>query len=167
MKSRFRSWTAAGVGALALVLAGCGAQAPTSGGVAPGLSNTAIKLIGGVQVEPNNWFPISATANCSTANGAVTGLMYMPLLWVSKTDAINTTEGVASGLSVSNNDTTYTITMNPKWHWSTGQPVTAQDVVFGWDIINASVQKGAPWETCGVGIGGIGSNPPLIQSVTA
>jgi peptide/nickel transport system substrate-binding protein len=169
MKSRFRSWAAAGVGALALVLAGCGAttSSPGSSSIAPGLNNSSMQLLGGSQVEPNNWFPIAATANCSTVNGGVTGLMYMPLLWVSKTDAINTSEGIASGLTASNNDTTYTITMNPKWHWSNGTPVTAQDVVFGWDIINASVQKGAPWETCGVGIGGIGNTPPLITSVTA
>ena len=165
MKWQWRGWTVGIVGALALVLAGCGAATTpsSSSGVAPGLNNNEITLLGGIQVEPNFWFPIMSNTTCSTANG-LSGLMYLPLLHISRTDGINFSRSIASGITVSNNDTTYTITLNPKWHWSNGQPVTAANVVFGWDIIQASSQPNAPWTYCGDGIGGV---PQDFKSVTA
>src|SRR5579875_1409106 len=168
MKSRFRSWAAAGVGALALVLAGCGA-APTSQshGIAPGLNPNSITLVGAVQAEPNNWSPFYSTSTCSVLNASVFGMAYMPLVYISKTDGISYAPGygLAQSITPSNNDTTWTIKLNPLWHWSNGAPVTAQDVVFTWDVLNASTAKSAPWTTCGIGIGGMGEG--VVTSVTA
>ncbi len=171
MKSRFRSWAFAGVGALALVLAGCGAGnaagSSASSSIAPGLNNKSITLVGAVQAEPNNWTPFYSTSTCSTLNASVFGLAYMPLVWISKTDAINYSSGygLAQSITPSNNDTVWTIKLNPLWHWSNGHPVTAQDVVFTWDVLNASTASNAPWTTCGIGIGGMGGG--VVTSVTA
>lgn len=166
MTVRWRGWTLGMVGTLALVLAGCGSTStPSSTGIAPGLTDKAVTLVGGVQTQPNNWFPIVSTSNCSVLNLDMAGLMYMPLVYITKTDGISYANGIASGISVSNNNQTYTITLNPKWYWSNGRPVTAQDVVYGWNIINWSTASSAPWTTCGIGIGGVGTG--LIKSVTA
>jgi len=169
MRTRFRVLAAAGIGALALALAGCGSSTTPSSttlpSVAPGLNNNSVTLLGGVQIEPNNWFPETSTSTCSVENGDLSGLMYMPLIYITKTDGINYQHGIASGITPSNGDKTYTITLNKYWHWSNGQPVTSADVVFAWNVINWSTASNAPWTTCGIGIGGVGTG--LVKSVTA
>src|SRR5579875_1703837 len=142
---RWRGWAFALLGAGALVLAGCGAGPATTGtGIAPGLNAKSITLVGGVQVEPNDYFPIVSAAACSVENGTVTSQMYAPLLFFNKKDEIDYSQSVASGITVSHDDTVYTINLHPWWKWSNGTPVTAQDVVYAWDIIYASAQKNAP-----------------------
>jgi peptide/nickel transport system substrate-binding protein len=172
MKLRFRRWASVGIGALALALAGCGASnaatgASSSSGIAPGLNTKSITLVGAVQAEPNNWSPFVSTSTCSTLNFSVGGQAYVPLVWIAKNDSINysTGYGIAQSITPSNNNTTWTIKLNPVWRWSNGQPVTAQDVVFDWDVLNASTSSSAPWTTCGIGIGGMGGG--IVTSVTA
>ena len=160
MKFRSVGWMGAALASVSLVAAGCGssvAQPPTA-------SVTSITLPGAVQGEPNWWFPISPASVCSTINGDTNGMMYRPLLFISKTDGIDYGRSIASGIAVSNNGQTYTITLNPKWKWSNGQPITAQDVALGYNILMASSQSNAVWTQCGAGIGGV---PQDIQSGTA
>ncbi len=166
MKSRrWNGWAFALIGAGALVLAGCGAgSATTSSSVGPGLNNNVIKMEQGVQIEPNDYFPIVSSAACSVENGTITSQMYAPLLFVNTKDKFDFAKSVASGITVSKNDTVYTIALHHNWHWTNGTPVTAQDVVYAWDIIAASAKPNAPWEYCGVGSGGI---PQDWKSVVA
>jgi len=145
-------------GLLAVVLAGCGSTS-TPAAATP----TSITLVGGVQTEPNWWFPISPVSVCSTSNFGE-ALLFHPLLWISRHDTVNFSRSIASSIDVTGHDTVYTIHLKPSWHWSNGQPVTAQDVVYSWDIVDASSQPNAPWLNCGAGIGGI---PTDWKSVTA
>jgi len=164
IRHRMRGWAMAAVGVLALVLAGCGASTTTASSIAPGLNTKEVTLLGGIQVEPNFWFPITSVSTCSTENYGVSSLMYEPLLYVNKHDVINFNRSIASGITVSDHDRVYTVTLNPKWRWSNGRPVTAQDVVYAWDIIDAASQPTAPWTYCLVGSGGV---PNDWQSVVA
>ncbi len=91
-------------------------------------------------------------------------MLYHPLLWISRHDTVNFSRSIASSIAVTNNDTVYTIHLKPSWRWSNGSPLTAADVVYSWDIVNASAQSSAPWFNYGAGIGGI---PSDWQSVTA
>lgn len=89
--------------------------------------------------------------------------MYRPLLSLNTHDQIDYRQSIASGITTSHNDTVYTISLNPKWRWSNGTPVTAADVVYTWDIIKAASQPNAPWTYCEAGTGGV---PTLWKSVT-
>jgi len=161
----WRRLAVAVVSGLALILAGCGSSVPpTSGAVAPGLNEKVVTLLGGIQSEPNSWFPITSVSTCTTINGAVTGLMYKGLFNVDSHDAINFSHSLASGITVSHDYTVYTIKLNPKWHWSDGRPVTAGDVAYTWAIISAASQPKAPWTYCADGSGGV---PTDWKSVVA
>jgi peptide/nickel transport system substrate-binding protein len=152
MKIRNTGWFVAAVASVSLLAAGCGASTSTS---ATPASVTSITLPGGVQVEPNWWFPISPASVCSTVNGDTNGLMYRPLLFISKTDGIDYKRSIASSVTPSDNDTVFTIKLNPNWKWSNGDPVTAQDVALGYNILIASSYNNSVWEQCGAGIGGV------------
>jgi peptide/nickel transport system substrate-binding protein len=151
MKLRTGGWLTAVVAAVSLLAAACGGTGPSTSAAGP----TSITLPGGVQVEPNWWFPISPASVCSTINGDTNGLMYRPLLFISSKDGINYSRSIASGITVSNHDTTYTIHLNPNWKWSNGDPITAKDVQLGYNILIASSQNNAVWTQCGAGIGGV------------
>ncbi len=127
-----------GVGLLTAALAACGG--PTSASTAP---PTSITLVGGVQTQPNWWFPIVPVSVCSTSNFGIS-MLYHPLLWISRHDTVNFSRSIASSIAVTNNDMVHTIHLKPSWHWSNGSPITATDVVYAWDIVNASAQSSAP-----------------------
>lgn len=148
-----QKWGAAGalLAALAMVLAACGSSASTTASA----STTSLTLVSGVQFEPNWWIPMMPASACSTGNGGAANMMFLPLLHISKTDTIDYRRSLASGITVSNNDTTFTIHMNPKWHWSNGAPVTAEDALLSWQILVGASQPNSPWLYCAAGIGGL------------
>ena len=150
-------------GASALLLAACGATPPGAAG-APHPS--ALNIAMPVGSNPNWFAPIVPTTACATLTGGMGGGMnqYMPLLWVSRTDTINYGRSIASSVTPSQNDTVYTIRLKSSWHWSNGHPVTAQDVVYDWQLMNAASQPNAPFTYCFAGEGGL---PALWQSVVA
>jgi peptide/nickel transport system substrate-binding protein len=153
-----RGFLAAVLAMAVVALAACG------GGTAPSAAApTSITLVGGIQTQPNWWFPVEPVSVCSTSNFGIS-MLYHPLLWISRRDTVEYSRSIASSIGVSGNDTVYTIHLKPSWHWSNGEPVTAQDVVYTWDIVDASAQPNAVWTNCGAGIGGI---PTDWQSVTA
>jgi peptide/nickel transport system substrate-binding protein len=123
----------------------------------------------GVSLEgwkPNWWAPIEPATACVAFDGGVGGGMYsyLPLLWVNGNDSINYPLSIASGISVSNDDRTYTVHLNPRWHWSNGQPVTAADVVYDFDLLKAASQPKSPLPYCFADTGGL---PAQWASVTA
>ncbi len=143
---------------LAFVVAGCGsttAQAPTNPLAA---SSTA------VVAEPpglvlNGFSPVLSTSVYSTNNSQNNFLMYKPLVFINQQNVIDFARSLASSITVSNNDTTYTIQLNPKWKWSNGQPVTSADVVFDAETEAASCATTTPPPAMtygGCGIGGLG-----------
>jgi peptide/nickel transport system substrate-binding protein len=93
-------------------------------------------------------------------------LMYRPLYWsvngVSPT--LVPSMSLANPLTWSNNDKTATLTLKSNYKWSNGQPVTSQDVLFWYDLMQAAVKiSPANWAgyTPGLGI------PDQVASVTA
>ncbi len=148
-----------------LLLAGCGQSSAAHRGAASGSKDVTVALP--VQVSPNWWFPLESTQAFSSINGQMNYLMYKPLLDVSHKDTINYKRSLASQVKWNNNATVYTITLNPKWHWSNGQPVTAQDAVFTIDLMLAASgakNQTPPWQYGGAGIGG---TPSRWRSVKA
>lgn len=111
------------------------------------------------------WPPIPTTANCGRPGGVTGPDMYIPLLWLNRQDQLSFSHhALASGVTVNSQDTSFTVTMNPKWKWSNGSPVTAQDVVYYWQLIKASTEGNQAITYCYVGSGGF---PTDWQSVTA
>lgn len=94
---------------------------------------------------------------CSVENGMFTGSAFRPLLWISGKDNINYSRSIASGITVSNNDKTYTVHLKSTYKWSNGQPVTAQDALFAYNMLLNAAKSNSPWGYCGTGIGGLGS----------
>jgi peptide/nickel transport system substrate-binding protein len=158
--TRIRQWAArrgrvllalAAVAALTGGLAGCGAT-PTAAQV-PNTLTIAL----GAQSTLDWWPPIVPGNDCYTlTGGGVVGPdMYMPLLWINRHDGIDFARSIANRIQVSDNYTRFTVTLNPKWHWSNGQPVTAQDVVYDWTLIHAASMSNSPLPYCYAGVGGV------------
>ncbi len=149
---------------LALTLAGCGGAAPPSSPSSSGSSSAAstnpleaagtavVALPPGVIL--NDFGPIMGNGTGSTNNGQTISLRYKHLVYISPTDTIDFARSLASSITVSNNDQTFTVTLNPKWHWSNGRPVTAADVLFSAEVQMASCGPGTKLHH-GCGTGGL------------
>ena len=107
------------------------------------------------------WYPIWSTTACG---GTLFGMDYQDLLWINSNGTINGPQSVAQSISVSKSDTVVDVHINPRWKWSNGTPVTAQDVVFQFQAMKASAATNAPWAACGLGIGGMSGD---FKSVVA
>jgi peptide/nickel transport system substrate-binding protein len=141
----------------------------TAASAAPTAASTA-KTGGTVVValapdSPPNWFvPIVSAAAYTEINAQIEFLMYRPLIYLNSKSQVDYSRSLASKIAVSNNGTTYTITLGHKYKWSNGTPVTAQDVVFTWDIIKDATSPHAPWTYGASGSGGV---PTDWKSVVA
>lgn len=85
-------------------------------------------------------------------------LLYRPLLWFAPDHSIDFALSHASAIAVSDDRTVFRVTLHPIT-WSDGVPVTADDVVYGFELIKALGPAYA-----GYGTGGI---PDLFKSVAA
>ncbi len=165
----WRKWVSLiAIAGLGGTITGCGTQ----NSQASSNKNTLVK--GGSivvalapQISPNWYFPeLSLTAD-SSVNSQLDSLLYKPLIQISsRTDKYVPSRSIASHITWNSEGTRYTIQLNPKWHWSNGRPVTAQDVVFSWNIMKAasSNQSGLAWGFAGMGSGGV---PGLWKQVIA
>lgn len=114
-----------------------------------------------------NWFlPVVNAGFDSIQNFQFIFQMYKPLIWVNANYTIDWKSSIAKKITYNSQGTVYHIELNPKWHWSNGAPVTAQDVLFTWNVIKAASGKNAPapWPYVGAGTGDI---PNGIQSIVA
>jgi peptide/nickel transport system substrate-binding protein len=82
--------------------------------------------------------------------------MWRPLIWY--VNGVSPTQTPA--LSLANNpvwtngDKTVTITLKPTYKWSDGQPITAQDVLFYYEMVKAAVKESpAYWAAYTPGLG--------------
>ncbi len=165
---RWRRWARSRRGVwfpwAAVLSLGLVALLPACGSAAASAPAThEITLVGGIQTEPNWWFPVVPEAFNGTNNDGI-GLMYRPLVWIANNGTIDFTRSIAAKIVVSRDDTVYTVTMNPKWHWSDGRPVTAADAVFGWDIYQATGQPSAPWNNSAMGSRSLDAVKSVTQS---
>jgi peptide/nickel transport system substrate-binding protein len=134
------------------------------GSAAAASGPTSITLTEGVQVQPNWWFPNMPGQYCTVENEDFYAMAYRPLVWISNTDTIDYSRSIASSITVSNNDTTFTVHLGNKFKWSNGQPVTAQQAAWDAELLIHTAQPNAVWTQCGAGIGGM---PSDWKSVTA
>lgn len=111
-------------------------------------------------ININYLLPIPPAGRYTLYNMQATQILYKPLLWVDKNVQIDYARSIAESVSTTNGQT-YTIKLNPKWHWSDGTPVTAKDVVFDVNLIKSINGKNSS-KYGGWGIGGI---PNSIRSV--
>jgi peptide/nickel transport system substrate-binding protein len=169
-----RRWSAAAAAAASvLLIAGASTTyaAAERGAPAPALAKSSTAVIALPPDVPLNGFaPILSSAAYSVYNSQNAYLMYKPLVFISADDGIDFSRSLAQSISVNGNDTVYTVHLNPKWHWSNGQPVTSADVVYDAELELAACQPNAKLAYGGCGIGGLPpSSPPkpVLKSVTA
>jgi peptide/nickel transport system substrate-binding protein len=75
-------------------------------------------------------FPITPSQFYASVNiHYVQSLLYRPLVFVNSKVQVNYTRSLAQSVKTADGKH-YFITLNPKWRWSDGQPVTAKDVLF-------------------------------------
>ncbi len=146
----------------AAILAGCGSSTQPSA-AKPTTGGTAVVALA-PQTSPNWFFPTLSAAAYSDVNTQVDSMMYRPLIMFNKEDQVDYARSLVSSITYNSTGTRYVLTLSPKYKWSNGQPITAQDVVFTWDVMQAASGSNAPWTYGGAGIGGV---PSLWKSVTA
>lgn len=152
-----------GLSLLGVALVGCGPTAASSS-IAP--HKPVVIALAPLQ-EPNWFFPVVSATAYTITNLDFVALGYKPLLDITASDRIDYSKSIATHISVTHNDTVFTITLGSRYKWSNGQPVTAQDVVFTWRIMDAASQKGAPWTYGGDGIGGVPVDWRSVVAVNA
>jgi len=149
---------------LPLGLAACGSSSSANpSATSTGVPSTVVVALAN-QTSPNWFFPETSLVAATVVNVQMASLMYKPLIMMNDQDEPNYERSLADAISWNTDGTVYTIHLNPKWHWSNGQPVTANDVVFTWNVMKAASAPNAPWAYSGQGFGGV---PSLWQSVTA
>ncbi len=146
---------------VASLTAACGSTTRTVSGTH---STTAVVALP-VQTSPNWFFPILASTGFTDTNSQMNFLMYKPLVYINKTDGVDYSRSIAKSITANSTGTRYVIKINSRYRWSNGHPVTAQDVVFTWNVMKAASGNGTlPWTYGGAGGGGV---PTDWTSVTA
>lgn len=151
---------AAALAGAAALLAACGSAA------APPPSATSAVVVAITGGTPNFWFPMNSAPDFTELNGEMNHLMYLPLVNVSHTNAISFRQAVADKIVANSTGTVYKVYLKPNLVWSNGQPVTASDVVFSWNVMAAASQSkpAPPWTYGATGMGGV---PTRWKSVVA
>ncbi len=168
MKSRI-ALVGAMAAALAVAAAGCGSSSNNS---SAGTSNLKPQHGGTIvfalppQTNINWYIPVVNSGYDSLYNFQLINSLYKPLIWINNQYGINWKSSVASKITYNTSGTVYHVFMNPKWKWSNGQPVTTKDVLFTWNVIQATSAKNAPspWPWVGAGSGDM---PNGVKSVVA
>jgi peptide/nickel transport system substrate-binding protein len=138
-------------------IAGATSSGPTPGGT----------IVAALPAATNvDWyFPETNPANDYTSVGDILAMMWEPLLYFNDQDSLDPTQQLASKVTYNTQGTVYHVFLNPKWHWSNGQPVTATDAVWSIHLLFAmmSTKAPSPWPASAQGEGGM---PQDIKSVT-
>jgi peptide/nickel transport system substrate-binding protein len=151
------------IAASMLALAGCGSSPAAANSTShPNVLTIAM----GAQSQPNWWAPVVPATSCGTLSGGMGGSMwqYMPLLWISSQDTIDYGQSIAQSITHNAAGTVYTIQLKHTWQWSNGTPVTAQDVVYDYQLAAGASASNSPFPYCFAGEGGM---PTLWKSVQA
>ncbi|MHB1684230.1 MAG: peptide ABC transporter substrate-binding protein [Bacilli bacterium] len=150
----------------ALLVSHQGAAPSTVSAAAPAVhrGGTIVDALGPL-VDINWYLPLRPVAYNSLYDAWAASLMYKGLFHVGPNAKIDYARSIASSVRWNPQGTVYTVTLNPKWHWSNGSPVTASDVAFTWKLIQAASASNAPapWPYAGADTGGV---PTDIKSFT-
>ncbi|MDA8193457.1 MAG: ABC transporter substrate-binding protein, partial [Thermaerobacter sp.] len=147
-----------------VVLAGCGSSPATPGSSPTTVTGGTAVVAMAPQSSPNWFFPVFSGAAYTEINSQIQFLMYRPLIYLDRQSHVDYSKSLAKSIQVNSTGTRYMITLGKKYRWSNGQPVTAQDVVFTWNLIKGATQPNAPWAYGAMGSGGV---PADWSSVTA
>jgi peptide/nickel transport system substrate-binding protein len=120
----------------------------------PGFCGTIVLPTGGGDGPSADITSFSPLFSDTAYNQESGWLMYPDLLWINRFEKIDWSRSLASAVSVSPDDTIFTVTMRP-WHWSDGVAVTAEDAAYFYRLIK---QLGPTWT--GYGAGGL---PDIIK----
>src|SRR5215472_14737703 len=141
LRSRMTMAVGGGAVALALVAAGCGSSnsaPPSSGGTK--VTGGTVTFAEEPGAQPNWIWPFTPITNYSVYNSQYfQWLMYRPLYMFGNngtTIAVNYSLSPASAPVYSNGGKTVTISMKG-WQWSDGETVSAPDVVFWLNMMEA------------------------------
>lgn len=122
------------------------AHAPKTGGT----------VIFGYTQEIDSFIPVLSPTSIMDDGAQV--LLYRPLLWIGQNVSIDYSRSIATGITVSNHNTVFTVTMRPDYKWSDGVAVTADDVAYCFNLIKSYGTK--------YGYYGIGGLPTAVKSFT-
>jgi peptide/nickel transport system substrate-binding protein len=131
------------------------AAAPMAHAQVKGDCGTIVLPTGAGQAGSDDLTSFSPLFSDSAYNAEASWLMYPNLLWINRFAQIDWSRSLATAVTTTDN-TNFTITLRP-WHWSDGVPVTATDVVYGFQLIQ---QLGPEWP--GYGGGGL---PMIVKSI--
>jgi peptide/nickel transport system substrate-binding protein len=97
-------------------------------------------LIGGAASasSPNWLLPVITLSTFTGPNIEVQQMVWRPLVALTSNLQIDYSKSIVQSVTGMDKNTVIDIKMNPKWKWSDGRPVTAQDVEFDWNLIKAS-----------------------------
>ncbi|SIS58058.1 peptide ABC transporter substrate-binding protein [Alicyclobacillus vulcanalis] len=155
------------------IIAGCGTQQNNSSNTTNSTQTTTQQPQKGgtlvVALAPStnlNWYlPITDSANASVYNAQLQILLYPGVIYIGNNYAIDWADSFASRIDYNATGTVYTIHLKKNWVWSDGKPVTAQDVVWDYQLIKATDESNTPpWPNYSNGSGGI---PQNVKSVVA
>ncbi|MEU8227578.1 ABC transporter substrate-binding protein [Kribbella sp. NPDC048915] len=123
---------AAAATATALLLAACDNAASGGNGQAGGSADTAITVAAG-DITAENFNPFSTTALQPTR-----GVIYEPLYWYNFAKQSDPTPVLATSYSWNDAGTELTIKTRPGVKWNDGQPFTAKDVAFTFNLVSTT-----------------------------
>jgi peptide/nickel transport system substrate-binding protein len=124
------------------VVSGAFGSIPPEHGTPTGTGTLNLPEFAGV---PPTWiFPVTNSANNSI--GSVTLFQYFmwrPLWWSpnGNQQVIDYPLSLADKPTITNGGKTFTFSLNPAYKWSNGQPITANDVLFDFDLIKAAIAE--------------------------
>ncbi len=84
-------------------------------------------------------------------------MLYRPVVWSNEKHEIDWNLGLASAIDVQDGGATFVVTLKP-YVWSDGHPVTADDVLYGWQLIKALGEAYVLYGTGGI--------PQLVKDVS-
>lgn len=150
--------------ALAAALLSSGASMATARPAALPHNNTVVMALP-PQTDINWYFPVVDIASNSLYAAWLWNMGYQSLITLKPDGAFNWSASIASHVAVNASNTVFTVTMNKKWHWSNGDPVTSQNVLTTWQLLQDTSAKNAPapWPYTGAGTGDITGG---VKSVT-
>lgn len=97
---------------------------------------------GTIVTTPGIGFGTSADVNglnplltSSEYDAQIESLLYQPLIWIDRTLSIDFRRSIASAITVSGDNTVFTIDLHHHWRWSDGTPVTTADVAYTYHMI--------------------------------
>ena len=109
------------------------------------------------QTDPTSVTGLNPLIGSSLFNAEISNILYRPLIWIDADHRIDPRLSIASRIDVSDDGLTFHVTIGP-WNWSDGQPVGADDVSYGFELIK---RLGKTWAGYGQA-----DMPDIVASLT-